>query len=100
MAKFVCKQFDKATEVLNKVFCSKKDDKKIALINEAIDLLQSTYGPLKDNVYYANKICKETYVLIRELRHQAFVTLESALNVLKDTGGCSENNEVQSLVCE
>jgi len=87
MEEHICQKFSQAIGILEETYCLCDQTLIIADIESAKAILDSTYSELKDDVYYANLICKELYCKIREARARAYELLCCAVNVLNDKGG-------------
>ena len=121
MSDYACDQVKEAINLL-KAAVKSCDQKEIArLVEAAAKILKDLYGPIKDDFYYGNMICKELYVEIRTLResvielligHQEHACEENCfcndgcdrdreaqgiLSILQDAGGhidCCDDDEV------
>lgn len=83
----VCSKFEEAVSLLRETFCSCDSVYIRSQVDQALVLLESTYGELKNDVYYANLICKELYCKVRDARLRSIELLECALQALNDQGG-------------
>jgi hypothetical protein len=101
MTEIVCLKFKEAIELLEKAYCSKSMEKILEYVELAHGVLESTYSPLKDDVYYANQICKELYCKVRAYREKALYNLECVLELSQDKGGkCCSFKEIKDLIGE
>ena len=99
----VCLAFINVIDHLSQTLGSTDVEAIVVNVKEALRELKKTYSPLKDDVYYANMICKELYCKVRSDRAQAMELLECALKVLADNGGKVEPywlGESEELICE
>ena len=99
----ICESFERALESLEDTLCSCDAGLIKENVTFAIEQLNSTYSPLKNDVYYANLICKELYCNIRENREKAIYLLNCAYELLCDQGGLVEGycyGEADNLIRE
>jgi len=102
----ICQTFEQAVDVLKETLCSCDAEFIKEHVLLAAALLESTYSPLKNDVYYANLICKELYCNIRENREKALYLLKCAFEVLSDKGGLVDgycygeaDNMIREAIC-
>ena len=99
----VCLAFINVIDILSQTLGSTDVEAIVENVEAALQELKDTYSPLKDDVYYANMICKELYCKVRSDRAQAMELLECSLKVLADNGGKVEPywlGESEELICE
>ena len=101
MTEFVCSKFEDSIAILEEALSLDSVEEIIIKISLAYNDLLSTYSPLKDDVYYANKICKNLYCIVRENRSKALHDLECALELNQDKGDkCCLKKEIKQLISE
>ena len=103
MEEQICEQFTHAIDILEETYCLCDKDLISKAITEVKDILLLTRSELKDDVYYANLICKELYCKIRDDRDCAYELLCCAEKVLDDQGGVVDPycfSEVDELIRE